>query len=330
MSDRSKYFLKRFLQMIMILWVIATILFFMFRLMPGNPLAAYIDPTFTVEQQEILMQQFGLDKPLYQQYFIYIGNIAQGNFGESFFYRDSVINLVLRVLPNTLYLTMFSLILAYLYGISYGILLAWKRGTKFETFGIVTTLLTRAAPQFWIGMVLLAIFSFKFGFFPSAGTSGAGVIYNSELEKLVSIDFWKHLFLPGLTLFIYLQGLPLLLMRSNMLDVMNEAYVDMAKMRGLNNFRIMFKYTARNAILPIVTAMAVGVGYAIGGNVIIENVFSWPGIGKLLVDAVSSNDYPLAQGAFFLIATVMIFMNFVADILYNLLDPRVSVGKGGK
>jgi len=129
-----------------------------------------------------------------------------------------------------------------------------------------------------------------------------------------------------LTLAIYLMGLPLLLMRTNMLDVMGEAYVDMARMRGLSEKRVMLKYVARNAALPVVTAMAVGIGYAMGGNVVIETVFSWPGLGRILVKAVSSSDYPLAQGAFILIAAVMVFMNFVADILYSLLDPRVKVG----
>jgi len=330
MGNRLAYIGKRFLQMLLILWVIATILFLMFRLMPGNPMAAYIDPTFTIEQQENLMAQFGLDKPLSTQYVIYMKNLVVGNFGESFFYRDSVINIIMDRLPNTLYLTMISLALAYVYGVVMGIILAWKRGSKFETIGISTTLVTRSAPQFWIGMVMLAVFAFGFGLFPSAGTSSAGVVYASEWEKLASKDFWQHMILPCVTLVVYLQGLPLLLMRSNMLDVMGDSYVEAAKMRGLSNSRIMFKYAARNAILPIVTAMTVGIGYAIGGNVIIESVFSWPGIGKVLVEAVNKSDYPLAQGAFFLIATILVSMNFIADLLYNMLDPRVSIGQGRK
>jgi peptide/nickel transport system permease protein len=311
--------------MIFTLWAIATILFFLFRLMPGNPLAAYIDPTFTKEQQEILLQQFGLDKPLWQQYFIYFGNLLQGELGNSFFFKEPVIKIIWNVLPNTIYLMLSSLIIAYVIGTLGGVILAWKRGTKTETVGIVLTLFTRSAPQFWVGMVVLAIFSFKLNWFPSAGASPAGIVYDSEIEKLLSPQFYKHLLLPSLTLAVYLLGLPLLLMRSNMMDVMNEAYVDMARMRGLKEWRIMLKYAARNAALPVITAMAVGIGYAIGGNVVIETVFSWPGLGRLLVDAVTSSDYPLAQGAFILIAAVMVFMNLVADLLYSLLDPRVSV-----
>jgi peptide/nickel transport system permease protein len=325
MNHRWKFFITRFLQMLITLWAIATILFFIFRLMPGNPLAAYIDPTFTKEQQDILMQQFGLDKPLWVQYFIYMGNLLQGELGDSFFYKKPVIQVVANVLPNTVYLMVSALILAYVVGTLGGVFLAWKRGTKSETVGIVFTLITRSAPQFWVGMVALAVFSFALNWFPSGGASPAGVTYATELEKVTSLGFFHHLFLPGLTLAIYLLGLPLLLMRSNMMDVMGEAYVDMARMRGLGEWRIMLKYAARNAALPVVTAMAVGIGYAIGGNVVIETVFSWPGLGRLLVSSVTASDYPLAQGAFVLIAAIMVFMNFVADVLYSFLDPRVTI-----
>lgn len=324
MSQRWKYFFSKALQMLFTLWAIATILFFLFRLMPGNPLAAYIDPTFTKEQQDILLQQFGLDKPLWQQYFIYFGNLLQGELGNSFFYKDPVIDVIWGVMPNTIYIMVVSLLIAYIFGTLGGVFLAWKRGTKTESIGIIVTLFTRSAPQFWVGMVVLAIFSFKLHWFPSAGASPSGTVYTSELDKLLSLEFYQHLFLPGFTLAVYLFGLPLLLMRSNMMDVMNEAYVDMARMRGLKEWRIMLKYAARNAALPVLTAMAVGIGYAIGGNVVIETVFSWPGLGRLLVDSVTSSDYPLAQGAFLIIAAVMVLMNFIADVLYSLLDPRVT------
>jgi len=324
-----KFFAQRFAQMLLTLWIIVTILFFLFRLMPGNPLVAYIDPTFTQEQQVILIRQFGLDKPLWQQYFVYLGNLLKGELGDSFFYKDPVVDVVWKVLPNTVYLMLLSLVIAYVIGVLGGIALAWRRGQRSETVGIVLTLLTRSSPEFWVGMILLAVFSFKLHWFPSGGSSPAGIVYGSELEKLLSPSFWHHMFLPALTLALYLLGLPLLLMRSSMLDVLGEAYVDMARMKGLSDRRIMFKYAARNAALPVVTAMAVGVGYAIGGNVVVETVFSWPGLGRLLIKAVSASDYPLSQGAFLLIAAVMVLMNFVADILYSVLDPRVSLESKG-
>lgn len=313
--------------MVFVLWTVATLLFFMFRLMPGNPLVAYIDPTFTAEQQEALLQRFGLDKPLYQQYFIYIGNLLRGDLGDSFFYRDSVASIIMDVFPNTIILTLVALVFAYVIGVLSGAFLAWKRGTWFETWTIPLVLATRAAPEFWIGMILLAVFSFGLGWFPSGGAVSAGATFPNELARVFSWDFLTHMFLPALTLAVYLHGLPLLLMRSNMLEVLQEDFVTMARMKGLSTWSVLIKHAARNALLPVVTAFALGVGYSIGGNVVIETVFSWPGLGRLLVRAVAANDYPLAQGAFLLIAVVVIVMNFVADLLYNLLDPRVSSGR---
>lgn len=318
------YILNRLLQSLFVLWVIITILFFFFRLAPGNPLAAYIDPTFTEEQQEALMARFGLDKPLYMQYFIYVGNLLQGDLGDSFFYGNSVTNLIMDVLPNTLYLTLTSLVLAYVFGVIGGIILAARRGTRGERAGIVVTLMTRAAPEFWVGMILLAIFSFELRWLPSSGTGSAATIYASEWDKLTSPEFWRHMLLPTFTLALYLHGLPLLLMRSNMLEVMDQDFITMGRLVGYSEWRLMIQHAARNAMLPVITALALGVGYSIGGNVVIENVFGWPGLGRLLVRAVSSSDYPLAQGAFVIIAAIIIMLNFIADVLYSLFDPRVG------
>lgn len=316
----------RFLQMLFVLWAVATILFFIFRLMPGNPLVAYIDPTFTAEQQQELLRRFGLDRPLYEQYFIYLKNLLRGDLGDSFFYRDSVTSLILDVFPNTVALTLVALIVSYVIGVLAGTFLAWKRNSRFETFTIPLVLMTRAAPEFWLGMILLAVFSFSLGWFPSGGALSAGATFDNAWERYFTLDFLRHLFLPALTLAIYLHGLPLLLMRSNMLEVLQEDFVTMARMKGLSTWSILVRHAARNALLPVVTAFALGIGYSIGGNVVIETVFSWPGLGRLLVRAVAANDYPLAQGAFLMIATVMIAMNFVADLLYGFLDPRVGSG----
>ena len=317
------YLASRLLQSIVVLWVIVTLLFLLFRLMPGSPLVAYIDPTFTREQQQELLRQFGLDEPLPVQYLIYLGNLLQGEFGDSFFHRDSVGSLLLEVLPNTLYLTLTALAVAYVAGVLGGVVLAWRRGTRLEKTGVVLTLMTRAAPDFWVGMILLVVFAGTLQWLPSSGATDAGTVYASELDKLTSVSFWQHLILPATTLAIYLHGLPLLLMRSNMLEVMQDDFVTMNRLIGHSEARIM-RRVARNALLPVVTALALAVGYSIEGNVVIENVFGWPGLGRMLVTAVAANDYPLAQGAFVLIAVVMVTMNFVADVLYGVLDPRVA------
>ncbi|MGF1476114.1 MAG: ABC transporter permease [Geminicoccaceae bacterium] len=314
----------RLLQLVFVLWAVATILFLMFRLMPGNPLAAYIDPTFTQEQQQALMAKFGLDRPLWEQYFVYLWNLLQGELGDSFFYRQPVGERVLALLPNTLVLTFTSLIIAYAFGIIAGSWLAWKRGSMAERASIPVVLTTRAMPEFWLGMVLLAIFSFSLGWFPAGGTRSPGAEYESLFQLYTSADFLSHLALPALTLAIYSQGLPLLLMRSNMLEVMNEDFVTMARIKGLSEWSVVVRHAARNALLPIMTSFAIAVGYQIQGNVVVETVFSWPGLGRELVNAVSASDYPLAQGAFLMIAVVVVLMNLLADLLYGLLDPRIS------
>jgi peptide/nickel transport system permease protein len=314
----------RLLQTLFVLWAVVTILFFLFRLMPGSPLAAYIDPNFTPEQQEALMARFGLDRPLWQQYFIYLGNLLQGDLGESFFYRTPVAERVLALLPNTLILTFSSLIVAYAFGVLVGAWLAWKRGSAVEQIGVPIVLTTRAMPEFWLGMLLLAVFSFGMGWFPAGGTRPPGAEYDGYWDLYTSADFWWHMTLPVLTLAIYSQGLPLLLMRSNMLDVMREDFVTMARIKGLSPFTVVIRHAARNALLPVMTSFAIAVGYQIQGNVVVETVFSWPGLGRELVRAVSASDYPLAQGAFLMIAVVVILMNLIADLLYAALDPRVT------
>ena len=321
------FYFKRLAHMVFVLWAIASILFLMFHLLPGDPTLAYIDPSFTQDQQQMIRHEFGLDRPLIQQYIIFLGDILHGQFGLSFRQRLPVLGLVFETLPNTLFLTLTALGVAYVFGAFFGALLAWKRGRWFEAASIPLVLATRAAPEFWVGMLLLAVFAFGLQWFPSGGATSLGANFPSVWAQVVSADFARHLVLPALTLAIYLQGLPLLLMRSNMMEVMGEEFVTMARMKGLPERQIMLRHAARNALLPLVTAFALGLGTSLGGDVLVETVFSWPGLGRLLVDAVGSSDYPLAQGAFLLIALVLVLMNFAADLLYGVLDPRVAHGR---
>ena len=321
------FYAKRLAHMAFVLWAIASIMFLMFRLLPADPTLAYLDPSFTEDQRRMIMHDFGLDQPLWRQYLLYFANLLHGDFGLSFRQRLPVMGLVLGVLPNTLVLTLTSLIVAYVFGTLFGALLAWTRGSVFEAASIPVVLATRAAPEFWLGMVLLATFGFGLGWFPAGGATSPGAVFPSDAAKFVSADFARHLVLPALTLAIALQGLPVLLMRSNMIEVMGEEFVSMARMKGLPERTIMLRHAARNALLPVVTAFALGFGNSVGGNVVVETVFSWPGLGRMLVDAVGSSDYPLAQGAFLLIALVLVTMNLVADVLYGVLDPRIAHGR---
>lgn len=321
------YIIGRFLQSVMVLWVIVTLLFLLFRLAPSNPMASYIDTEFTKEQEAALLARFGLDRPLHEQYVIYLINLLKLDLGDTFHYAGtSVMEILQADLPNTLYLTMSSLLLAYSVGVLGGIAMAALRGSLIERVGTTVTLMTRAAPQFWVGMLLLTFFAFQWKLLPSSGIGPALVRYRWETEwdKLTSPVFWRHMILPTFTLAVYLHGLPLLLMRSNMLEVLDQDFIVMGRLAGYSESRLMIQHAARNALLPVLTALTLGIGYSIGGNVVIENVFSWPGLGRTLVRAVQQADYPLAQGAFFLIAFIIVFLNFIADILYSLLDPRVG------
>ncbi len=263
-----RYLGGRLLQALLVLWVIVTMLFLVFRLAPGNPVAAYIDVTFTEEQQQALLEGFGLDKPLGVQYLIYLKNLATGEFGDSFMHRRPVVDIVLSGSRNTLYLNFIALILAYLIGAVGGIVLAWFRGTAFEKVGVTFTLMTRAAPEFWVGMIALTFFAFKLGWLPSSGATSAGTVYATEWDKLTSLDFWRHMILPTLTMALYLHGLPLLLMRSNMLEILQDDFITMGRLMGYSSWRLMVRHAARNALLPVVTALALGIGYSIGGNVV--------------------------------------------------------------
>jgi peptide/nickel transport system permease protein len=263
---------------------------------------------------------------LWEQYLIYLGQLLRGDFGRSFLQQAPVADVLLAALPNTVILTLVSLCLAYAFGIIAGAFLAFRRGALVEATAIPAALATRAAPEFWLGMLVLALFAFQLGWFPTGGAVSPGGSLGSLGTRLMSADFWWHLCLPALTLTLFLQGLPLLLMRATMLEVMNDEFIVMARMKGLSRWSIVMRHAARNALLPVVTAFALGLGASIGGNVVIETVFAWPGIGRVLVQAVQGADYPVAQGAFIMIAFVLVIMNTVADLAYAWLDPRVSVG----
>ena len=324
----ARILLGRLGHLLLVLWVVVTLTFVLFRLMPGDPTLNFLSPNFSEETRAALLKSFGLDRSIWSQYLIYMGNLLRGELGMSFLQGKPVAVLLADALPNTVVLTVVSLCCAYAFGIVAGAFLAFRRGGVVEAVSIPAALATRAAPEFWLGMLLLAALSFQAGLFPTGGALSPGRDLGGFGDRLASADFWWHLALPALTLTLYLQGLPLLLMRATMLEVLNDEFIVMARMKGLSRWSIVMRHAARNALLPVVTAFALGLGASIGGNVVVETVFAWPGIGRVLVQAVQSADYPLAQGAFILIAGVLVVMNTLADLAYSALDPRVSLRAG--
>ncbi len=320
----KRFVISRLVQAVFTLWAFITVLFFLFRFLPGDPTSILVPQGLRPEARRKLIREFGLNEPLYVQYIKYMSNLLQGNLGESYLYQEPVWNILVVKFWNTIFLTFTALILAYTFGTILGALLAWKRGTKFEITGILYALMGRSMPVFWTGILLIIIFGFWLDVLPVAGMREVGNVSKSFWARYLAWDFVVHLILPLVTATFYFMSLPMLLMRNTMLDVLKADFIEMKEAEGLDSFVILYKHAARNSILPIVTMAAVVTGLALGGQVLIEVVFDWPGMGREMVRAVKENDYNVAMGAFFLMGTVVIIMNLVADILYGVLDPRVT------
>lgn len=265
-------------------------------------------------------------RSLAEQFVVYFINMLTGNFGRSFYTRRPVVDEISVRVGPTLLLFGSSVVISYLLGVLLGAILAWRRGTKMELASIVVSLFFYSMPVFWFGLVLLWIFAFRLDWFPLGGIGGFDPSTGAPLEGFALVgDILKHMALPlGNLVILGLAG-HVLLMRNSMLEVMGEDYILTAKAKGLTERTVMYKHAARNALLPVVTALAISIGGVISGGVLTETIFSWPGMGFFLVTATLQQDYPSVQAAFFILAVITILANTVADILYAWLDPRVRL-----
>ena len=322
--SRRIYLLKRVLQAIFSLWIIATVLFFLFRMGLPDPTSALITEGLNAEQRAAVRAQFGLEDPLWRQYVLFLTNAVQGEFGTSFSYRAPVSGIVWERLGNTMVLMLAAIILAYVIGVPLGAWLSWRRGSRTDTVGIFFGLMFRSAPMFWTGMIAILIFGVGLSMFPTSGMRTLPYDATSFLDKIFTLDFLWHAILPVLIVALYYLGSPLLIMRNTMLEVYGEDFIEMARAKGLHERDILYKHAARNALLPVVTQLAVTIGLAAGGQVVVEVVFSWPGLGREILNAVRTSDFPLAQASFLIMAAFVITLNLLVDILYTTLDPRVS------
>lgn len=323
MSRRS-YLLRRILQAFASLFVIATILFFLFRIGLPDPTTALVAEGLNPEQRELVRQRFGLDQPLWQQYLLFLQNAVQGDFGFSFHYRAPVADIIWERLANTMVLMLSAILIAYAIGVPLGAWLSWRRGTRADTVGVFVGLMFRSAPMFWTGMIAILVFGVFWGLFPTSGMRTLPYQADGFFDKIFTLDFLWHLILPSMIVALYYLGSPLLIMRNTMLEVYGEDFIEMARAKGLPERRILYNHAARNALLPVVTQLAVTIGLAAGGQVVVEVVFSWPGLGREILSAVRTSDFPLAQASFLVMAAFVITLNLLVDILYTTLDPRVS------
>jgi peptide/nickel transport system permease protein len=323
--NRRTYILRRLLQTIGTLFIIVTILFFLFRLGLPDPTTALVTEGLSAEDRARISQRFGLDRPLYEQYFIYLANIVRGDFGLSFHYKAPVADIIWEKFANTMVLMLTAITMAYVVGIPLGAYLSWKRGTKTDSLGTIFGLMFRSAPMFWTGMMAVLIFGVALGWLPTSGMRTLPYTADTFFHKIFTVDFLRHLIMPAFVVALFYMGSPLLIMRNTMLETYGEDFVEMARAKGIPERQVLYNHAARNALLPVVTQLAITIGLAAGGQVVVEVVFSWPGLGREILQAVRTSDFPLAQATFMLMAVMVILMNFFVDLVYSMLDPRVHL-----
>jgi len=297
--------------------------FILFRILPGDPAKALTgDPRLPLETKKVVFKMFGLDRPLHEQLFIFICNLLTGNLGISFQYKLPVSQILMEKLTNTLILLIPATVLSMLLGIFMGLIAGLFNGKLIDK--IITSIATLfwSTPSFWGGMVAITIFAINMRLFPPGGM----LSFYGASPSLSNIgDLLWHLFLPMLTYGIIFSGQYTLILRNSLVEVLTEDFIKMAKAKGHTDFEVVMKYALRNASLGLVSMIGINVGYILLGSITIESVFNWPGIGRLLYDAVFYNDYPLLQGIFILFIIVMVASMLVVDILYSYLDPRVRI-----
>src|SRR5436190_139628 len=292
----------------------------MFRVLPGDAVRNIARvPHATPELRAALEKEFGLDKPIWEQYLIYLKDLATGNLGVSFTNQQPVWDNLLEDLANTIPMVLLGTVIAIIVGISTGVLSAWRRGTLLDQISTNVAIAFYSFPTQWLALVLLIYFS---KWLPSHGRTNDFLLNPTPSEHLV--DVLRHMLLPSLTVALTLYGEYTLIVRSAMLEALGEDYVLTARAKGLRQRTIVRRHALRNAMLPIVTLIALSLGYIVAGTILIEVVFSWPGIGRAIYDAVINRDYPMLQGAFLILTLSVVFFNFLADLLYFRLDPRIN------
>jgi peptide/nickel transport system permease protein len=318
-----RYLARRIVHTAVTLLLLLIFMFTLFRLIPGDPTTLMLGSgELPQEAQQRLREMWGLDQPQWRQFIDYVLNLTQGNLGLSFYYRRPVLEVVQPMLENTLLLMTPVVTLAIGIGIAAGTWLGWRRGGKAEEIGALLVLIPRALPVFWIGIILLALFAYQLRWFPIAGIRESFFFPENAWQALPGYDVARHLVLPIVTGVLVTMADPLMIQRTALLEVRGEDFMILARARGLSD-RAQRRLARRNAILPVLTYSAIMVGFAFGGQVLLEVVFNWPGIGRMMVDSITQRDYPVAQATFFLMAVAVVLMNLVVDLAYGWLDPRI-------
>jgi peptide/nickel transport system permease protein len=333
---RIDYVIRKVVFSILTLIVVLTFNFFLFRIVPGDPVSLIINPRMRAETRERIRSEYGLDKPIWlnieafretgdlnsafdSQFAHYIRNLSQGNLGESFRLKKPVADLIAARLVPTVQLIIAAELIGIVIGAILGTVAAWKVRSKIDAVTLVAGLTAWSLPPFWLGIMLLIL---SRGYLPTGGYVTLGITFSNSIDRW--LDIAQHLVLPASTLALLLSGAYMLVVRNSSLEVLAEDYILTAKAKGLSEWGVLFKHAMKNAALPLVTVVAMDLGMALGGTIQIETIFSWPGIGRLMFEAITQRDYPVLQGVFLLLAVSVIGANFLADLTYMVLDPRVK------
>lgn len=302
----GQYIIRRLLIIIPVLLGVSLIIFTMVRVIPGDPAIILAGPHANKEQVDQIRAQLGLDRHPVVQYFSFLGDLVQGDLGRSTRTGLPVAREIMARLPNTVVLALTAIILASFLGILTGIVAGVKQNSIFDHLSMMIALFGLSMPVFWLGLMLMLLFSIQLGWLPSVGA-----------------ESWKHLILPAITLGANSTAIIARMTRSSMLEVIRLDYIRTARAKGLTETLVIWRHALKNALIPVVTVIGLQTGTLLGGAVLTEIVFAWPGIGRLLVEAILSRDYPVVQGLVLLVATIFIFINLIVDLLYSYLDPRI-------
>lgn len=324
-----RYVVRRIGNAFLVLLGLTLFVFALLRLAPGSPVSYLIGEISTPDEVAVLERMLGLDRPYYEQYGRFLWGLTQGDFGISVIYKTQTLNLVLERMPATIELTLCATLLATLIALPLGLLVAIRRNTWVDYSGSLFGIVGVSVPNFWLGFMLILFFSVMLGV---TATSGRGGPLLEAFAALATGDWEplqrtvRHLALPTITLSAFQLAFLLRMTRSSLLEELGQNYVRAARARGLPRFLVITKHALRNALLPVLTVLGLEIGSLIGGAVVIEAVFSWPGVGHLIYEAVSGRDYPLAQTGILVIGAAVITVTFAVDILYGLVDPRIRYG----
>lgn len=320
---RFAFVYRRLFQLVPVVLAIASFNFVLIHLAPGDAadIVAGQGGYSTIEYVEELRREFGLDKPLYQQYLIYMGKVLTLDLGFSPVQHKPVLTLIVERLPATVILVLSAIVMATGFGILLGIISASRRGTVIDSLVTVGALFFYATPAFWFGLMLIVFFSLKLDLLPS---SGMETIASGKIGLAYVMDVTNHLILPSLTMALYYLAIYTRLMRASMLEVLSLDFVRTARAKGLAEYTVAWKHAARNALLPVVTVAGLQIGHFMGGSVLVETIFGWPGLGRLVFDALGQRDTNLLMGIFLMSSVFVVMMNLIADLIYGMLDPRIT------